>query len=267
MRQKQRARRMELLLATMTKISVPSVFSSSHAAAPISRQLSLGITHIDDATFDNFYRSGDINGLPVQALQQQFSPLGEAFIFLWGGSGCGLTHLLQAACRRAQEWEANAQYITLEDRLRYSPEYLLDGLEVFDLIAIDGIHLVVGDRLWELALFHLFNRLRDAGKKLLIAANIGPHQLAVDLPDLHSRLQSGVSFQIQQLNDQTKQQALQQRAHGRGLELTDDVARYILQRAPRDMSELFRSLEKLDHASLAEQRKLTIPFVKQVLGL
>lgn len=232
------------------------------------QQLSLGIAHIDDATFDNFYLSPQsANALAVSALRQQFSALGEKFIFLWGGQGCGLTHLLQSACHSAQEQGSRIQYLPLRDMLHFSPQLLLEGLESLDLICIDDLHLIAGKSDWELALFHLFNRLRDSGKHLLVAADLGPHQLKIELPDLRSRLNSGVSFQIQQLDDQEKQAALQERAQRRGLELTDDVAKFILQRAPRNMNELFVNLSALDDASLAEQRKLTIPFVKQVLKL
>jgi DnaA-homolog protein len=120
---------------------------------------------------------------------------------------------------------------------------------------------------WELALFNLFNRLRDAGKLLIVAAIHGPQELAVNLPDLKSRLQWGTTFHVQTLDDDQKQAALQFRAKARGLELSDEVAAFIIQRLPRDMNELFWQLNRLDHASLAEQRKLTIPFVKKVLGL
>lgn len=236
--------------------------------AEVPQQLSLGISHVDDATFDNFYLApGSPNAVAMSALRQQFSPLGEKFIFLWGLSGSGLTHLLQAACHQAQEQGHSIQYLPLSNMLGYSPQHLLEGLDSQDLVCLDELQVIAGKSDWELAIFHLFNRLRDSGKQLLLAADFGPHQLPIDLPDLRSRLNSGVSFGLQRLNDQEKCSALQQRALRRGLELTDEVAKYILSRASRDMNELFRSLSKLDDASLTEQRKLTIPFVKQVLGL
>lgn len=232
------------------------------------QQLSLGISHIDDATFDNFYLAATSpNAIAVAAVRQQFSPLGENFIYLWGGSGSGLTHLLQAACHQAQEQGHRIQYLPLGTLLGFEPQHLLEGLDSQDLVCLDDLQLVTGKADWELAIFHLFNRLRDSGKQLLLAANLGPHQLAIELPDLRSRLNSGISFGLQQLNDQEKCAALQERALRRGLELTLEVARFILTRASRDMNKLFYSLSKLDDASLAEQRKLTIPFVKQVLGL
>jgi DnaA family protein len=89
----------------------------------------------------------------------------------------------------------------------------------------------------------------------------------LSLEDLRSRLQWGLTYQVHSLTDEDKQQALQMRARARGLELSDDVAQYIIQRLPRDTNELFWQLARLDHASLAEQRKLTIPFVKKVLAI
>ena len=86
------------------------------------------------------------------------------------------------------------------------------------------------------------------------------------LPDLSSRLAWGVVFQLQNLDDQDKQQMLQLRAALRGLQLPDEVARYILSRGARGMGELFTALERLDQASLQAQHRLTIPFVKRVMG-
>jgi DnaA family protein len=109
--------------------------------------------------------------------------------------------------------------------------------------------------------------LRESGRKLLVAAEHSPRELAINLEDLRSRLQWGVTYQVHNLSDDDKQQALQLRARARGLELNDEVAQFIIQRLPRDTNELFWQLQRLDHASLAEQRKLTIPFVKKVLAL
>jgi DnaA family protein len=86
------------------------------------------------------------------------------------------------------------------------------------------------------------------------------------LPDLVSRLGWGPVFQLSALTDIEKRGALQLRAHRRGLEMGDEVADYLLKRCPRDMDSLFNLLNRLDHASLAAQRRLTIPFVRQLLA-
>ncbi len=147
----------------------------------------------------------------------------------------------------------------------YGPQ-LLDNLEQCDLVCIDEVDLVAGHPTWEEALFHLFNRLRDAGRRLLLSASAPPREVPIKLPDLKSRLTLALVFQLHGLSDEDKLRALQLRASRRGLHLTDEVGRFILTRGSRSMNSLFDLLEQLDHASLQAQRKLTIPFLKETLG-
>lgn len=234
----------------------------------LPQQLSLSVNLNDDATFENFYAPAYThNAMVVQGLRAQLDGSGEAFIYLWGAPGCGLTHLLQAACHQAQGLKMSVQYLPLRDLVGYAPDDLFTGLEMVDLVCLDCLPTVAGRPDWELALFNLYNQLRDHGKRLLVAAEHGPRELALGLEDLRSRLQWGLTYQVHSLSDEDKQQALQMRARARGMELGDDVAQYIIQRLPRDTNELFWQLQRLDHASLAEQRKLTIPFVKKVLAI
>lgn len=234
----------------------------------LPQQLSLSVNLNDDATFDNFYAPAQThNAMVVQGLRAQLDGSGEAFIYLWGAPGCGLTHLLQAACHQAQAMGLAVQYLPLRDLVGYAPDELFAGLEDLDLVCLDCLPTVAGRPDWELAIFNLYNRLREQGKRLLVAAEHSPRELTISLADLRSRLQWGITYQVHSLGDDDKQQALQLRARARGLELGDEVAQYIIQRLPRDTNELFWQLQRLDHASLTEQRKLTIPFVKKVLAI
>lgn len=234
----------------------------------LPQQLSLSVNLNDDARFENFYAPADThNAMVLQGVRHLASGAGEQFIFLWGAPGCGLTHLLQAACYQAQEVGLTVQYLPLRDLAGYAPDELFAGLETVDLVCLDCLPSVAGREDWEFAIFNLYNRLRDQGKRLLIAAEQNPRELNLVLEDLRSRLQWGLTYHVQTLSDEDKQQALQLRARARGLELSDEVAQYIIQRLPRDTNELFWQLQRLDHASLEEQRKLTIPFVKKILAI
>lgn len=234
----------------------------------LPQQLSLSVNLNDDATFENFYAPAQThNAMVVQGLREQLDGKSEAFVYLWGAPGCGLTHLLQAACHQAQEIGLAVQYLPLRDLAGYAPDELFVGLEDLDLVCLDCLPSIAGRSDWELAIFNLYNRLREQGKRLLVAAEHSPRELEISLEDLRSRLQWGITYQVHSLSDEDKQHALQLRARARGLELSDDVAQYIIQRLPRDTNELFWQLQRLDHASLAEQRKLTIPFVKKVLAI
>ncbi|GAB2718700.1 DnaA regulatory inactivator Hda [Halomonas garicola] len=227
-------------------------------------QLPLGVGLRDDATFDNYY-PGPRNATLVEQLTRQPEPDGEPYLYLWGAPGTGRSHLLQAACHQASDQGARALYLPLED-LGHFPPLMLEDIERLDLVAIDDLECVIGRKRWEEGLFHAFNRLRDAGKRLVIAASAAPRQLPVLLPDLASRLTWGMTYHLQPLDDDGRLAALKLRAEVRGMALPDDVARYIMHRGPRALSELCRALETLDRASLSAKRKLTIPFVKQALG-
>lgn len=232
------------------------------------RQLSLGVQLDDDATFDNyFFGVQNINAQVIAALKAQLLLTGEQFIFLWGREGAGVSHLLQAACHEADMSGASSQYLPLLELKELDASALLEGLELLDLVCLDDLGEVVGDARWERALFRFFNAMRDGGKRVLMGAKAGPKELPVELPDLQSRLNWGLTYQLQPMSDEAKQQALQIRAGKRGLELSNEVAQFILHRSPRNTTELFASLQQLDRASLEEQRRLTIPFVKQVLGV
>lgn len=227
------------------------------------QQLTLPVVIRDDARFAN-YHAGP-NEQIVQSLQQQWTTRGEPFIYLWGASGVGCSHLLQAACHYAEGLGHHSVYLPLDELVEMGPG-VLESMEQLPLVALDNLQVIAGNEEWEEAIFHLFNRIRDRQSHLLIAANANPQQLGIRLPDLASRLSWGMVYQVVALADEEKVLALLLRAHRRGLNLTDDVARYILTRGPRDSQALFDLLERLDQASLTAQRKLTIPFIKAEMG-
>src|SRR5574344_2136179 len=229
-------------------------------------QLPLGVRLRDAATFANYYPGANAAALGyVERVCETDADWAENLIYLWGAADVGRSHLLQAACLRMEQFGGRAVYLPLDAVAMYGPQ-LLDNLEQCDLVCIDGVDLVAGHPTWEEALFHLFNRLRDAGRRLLLSASAPPREVPIKLPDLKSRLTLALVFQLHGLTDDEKLRALQLRASRRGLHLNDEVGRFILTRGSRSMSALFDLLDQLDHASLQAQRKLTIPFLKETLG-
>lgn len=229
-------------------------------------QLPLGVKLRDEATFDSYFAGP--NGGVLATLQSLANPQelpAELCVYLWGPSGSGCSHLLQAACHRMAEAGGLAMYLPLDELMTHGPA-LLEGLEQFDLLCLDGLDALAGRDDWEEALFHLYNRIQQRQGRLLIAAAAAPRALNFGLADLVSRLSWGLVYQLQALDDEGKQQMLKLRAERRGLQLPDEVARYILSRGARGMNELFAALEQLDQASLQAQHRLTIPFVKRVMG-
>ncbi|SEL34695.1 regulatory inactivation of DnaA Hda protein [Atopomonas hussainii] len=228
-------------------------------------QLPLGVRLRDDATFANFYPG--INAAAQGYVERLCEPEAgwvESLVYLWGPLGVGRSHLLQAACHRLEQQGAAALYLPLEEVAELGPA-LLEGLEQFELVCLDDVQRVATDPQWQEALFHLFNRLRDSGRRLLLSADAAPRELPLTLADLRSRLSQALVFQLHELSDEDKLRALQLRAFRRGLQMSEEAGRFILTRSGRSMNELFDVLERLDQASLQAQRKLTIPFLKEVL--
>lgn len=224
-------------------------------------QLALEVQLRDDATLENFLATPAVQPL-VLALQQQTGAEGEPMVYLHGSTGAGKSHLLQAACHLAG---TGALYLPLAELAEYAPGDVLQGVETLGLVCLDDLHAVLGQDDWELALFDLCNRARERGCRLLVAADGAPRALTVKLADLRSRLSWGIVYQLPQPDDDAKDAILRFRAERRGLSLSAEVSAYIVSRAPRSLESLLALLDILDKASLAEQRALSIPFVKQTL--
>jgi len=225
-------------------------------------QLPLNIKLRDNATFNNYFPGA--NREAVEYLQLHCGLRDEPCAYLWGGRGTGKTHLLQAACHIVALRDLPTAYIPLSQADELSPA-ILEGIAELSLVCVDDVHSVAGDDSWESALFHLYNRMRDAGTHLVVAGDNSPGSLNIRLADLVSRLAWGAVFQIQPLNDEEKLLALQLHASVRGMEMSLDVARFLLHRSRRDMPALYSLLDQLDRVSLSAQRRLTIPFIREFM--
>jgi DnaA family protein len=229
------------------------------------RQLALNLKLRDASSFENFFAGR--NRELVERLRQTVHGLARvpqapaSWLYIWGENGCGKTHLLEAACRAAQAAGSTSIYIPLAEKNSFSPA-LLEDVEQTALVCVDDIAHIAGDVAWEAALFGLYERLRAQGGILIVAASVSPMALGLKLPDLATRLAAALVYQLHSLSDDEKIAALRLRAEQRGMEMGEDVARYLLTRYPRDLHSLFALLDKLDTATLAAQRRLTIPFLR-----
>ncbi|PLW66728.1 DnaA regulatory inactivator Hda [Pseudohalioglobus lutimaris] len=209
-------------------------------------QLPLLVQLRDDATLENFLPTAETEAL-IGVLESQCAEQGEAVVYLHGAAGSGKSHLLQACCHLTGE---SALYLPLAELYAYPPEEVLAGVETLTLVALDDLDAVIGEEAWELALFDLYNRAREWGCRLLIAA---------------SGASWGVVYHLPAGTDEVKRAILRFRAQRRGLQMSEEVVAYIFARARRDLAQLLEVLDRLDRASLAEQRALSIPFIKQTL--
>ncbi|MDP1774177.1 MAG: DnaA regulatory inactivator Hda [Methylobacter sp.] len=229
----------------------------------MAQQLPLHFEFRANQTFNDFFPGS--NQEIVAHLQQCVAGVGEQQIFLWGKSGQGKTHLLQACCHQAQNQNLSSFYFDLANRKLPDP-LMLDGLDQCDVVCFDNIEPIAGNAAWELAFFNFFNQQRERCHKLIVSASSAPNDIAIQLPDLRTRLNWGLTLKIQPLTDSDRISALIFKADQMGFEIAPQAGRFLLTHYDRDLASLWALLEKLDRASLAAKRKLTLPFLKQILN-
>jgi len=232
----------------------------------MSYQLSLNLRLKDGSSFSNFLATANLEALERLRSAVAAAAQGETrepALFLWGVSGSGKTHLLQAACRLAQEFGSTPVYVPLAEASSLSIS-LLEDVGDMPLVCLDDVDRIAGKPEWETALFSLSEHLRHARGTLIAAASGGPNHIGLRMPELSTRLAWGPVYQLQPLDDVEKLDAVRLRAHNRGFEMSEEVVRYILNRYPRDTHSLFDLLDRIDRASLTHQRRVTIPFIRSL---
>lgn len=231
-------------------------------------QLPLALRYPPDQRLDTFVRP------PVGALEQlrglavgtnADTPMRPDALYLVGPAGVGKTHLLLATCAAAEAAGRRAAYLPLAAAAGRLHE-ALHALEGADVVALDGLEIIAGRREDEVALFDAHNRARAAGVALIYAARENPDALGLGLPDLRSRLGQCTRITLTPLDDEGRREVLLQRAQRRGLALEEAALDWLLKRVGRDLGGLTALLDRLDRASLAAQRRITIPFLRQLLG-
>ncbi len=190
---------------------------------------------------------------------------GEQQVFLWGDAGSGKTHLLQACCQQAKALGKDPFYLAFSKDQLPAPA-MLEGLEDMELVCLDEVQHVAGHREWQEALFNFYNLHRQNNHKLVLAADCPPKYLPFELLDLKTRMSWGLTLKIQPLRDDQLIEALTHKAHFLGFDIPPAVGRFLLNHYVHDLPALWLLLEKIDRATLAAQRKLTIPFLKQILA-
>ncbi len=232
----------------------------------LARQLPLALRYPPDQRLDSFIEA------PAGCIAQ-LSMLAEGgakdWLYLQGADGVGKTHLALATCAAAEVAGRRAAYLPLpaaSGRLRSA----LDALEGNDLIALDGLDAIVGSREDEIALFDFHNRARSNGRPgtvgVLYTARATPDALELTLSDLRSRLAQCTRIALSPMDEEGRRNVLRARAQRRGMVLEDAALDWMLKRVDRDLASLTALLDQLDRASLAAQRRITVPFLREFIG-
>jgi len=222
------------------------------------KQLPLSVRLQDRAVFASYVAGPNAEGM---AAARSLAQGGMSWLYLHGVAGTGRTHLLQAICAAVP----GAGYFPLQQLRELGPA-VLEGVAGLPVVALDDVGAVAGSAEWEQRLFALYNECAGGGARLAVSAAVPAGDLPLLLPDLASRLAAMPHYALRPLDELQQREALQLRAAQRGFELPADTLLYLQRRFARDMGSLNRLLDQLDLASLEEQRRLTLPFIRHVLG-
>lgn len=220
------------------------------------KQLLLQISPAFVPTLDNFVvgRNAEL----LQTLHQLLAGNNnERAIYLWGETGSGKTHLLRAWVAAAQAAGLPALLVAAGDAIPVCPG---EGA----LVAVDDVELL--DGAGQIALFNLYNDLRDESGVFVSSGPCAPSQLDARI-DVTTRLGWGLVYQVQSLSDEEKELALQSHARELGFDLPQEVLDYLLRHGRRDLPSLLTVLENLDRITLEQQRPVTVPLLRQLMQI
>lgn len=225
-------------------------------------QLAFPLAGDDKASFENFWVGENLE--IVNALRSLVSKGDPKVVYLYGPEGCGKSHLMYAVMRLARQAEVTTSYLSLQDTFVTSE--MLEVVAFSGVVCIDNVNCWAGENDKERSLFTLFEQVKHAGGQLIVSAKQAPETSDISIKDLVSRLSSGLIYPLQELDDEHRFEALKMRSNHRGLIIGDDVLKFLVSRTVRDNTALFALLDKIDKASLVEKRKITIPFLQNLLS-
>lgn len=175
---------------------------------------------------------------------------------LSGPVGCGKTHL-------ARIWAVRAGAVVIDGRD-------LEGKSVADLsdmaAASPAIVVEGAERAPELALFHLYNLLRERGGHMLLTSALPPAHWSISLPDLASRLRAAPAAAVAPPDDELLGSIILKQLGDRQLHAGAGVVQYLVSHMERSADSARRVVAALDRRGLVEQREIDRRLAADVLG-
>lgn len=196
-------------------------------------------------------------------------------LFLYGGTGLGKTHLMQAIGRAVLEKDpsANVVFISsehftnqlIESIAKKSTKRFRAKYRKVDFLLIDDIHFIAGKEATQEEFFHTFNELFDGHKQIVISSDRGPKEIDGLEERLVSRFEWGLVTDIQPPDIETRMAILQNKAAEENLAVAQDVLRYIASCVTRNVRELEGAFVTVLAYAKLTKREIDTDLVEQVL--
>ena len=224
------------------------------------KQLTFPWNKENKSSFDSFYTT-KLNKQLLFLLKDEAL---KEDLLIYGAKDSGKTYLLQALCNQFNNQGKSSFFLPVRQAIELSVD-ILDSLENIELVCIDGLESLVGNKAWEIGLFNLINRSFNSNNRLIFTSAKNIDGMNFELKDLDSRLRKIQSHELHSLADDDILYALKHIANLRCIELGSKEAQYLLTYADRNISDLVKILESLDQLSMEMKRKITIPLIKEVI--
>ena len=224
------------------------------------KQLTFPWNKENKSSFDSFYTT-KLNKQLLFLLKDEAL---KEDLLIYGAKDSGKTYLLQALCNQFNNQGKSSFFLPMRQAIELSVD-ILDSLENIELVCIDGLESLVGNKAWEIGLFNLINRSFNCNNRLIFTSAKNIDGMNFELKDLDSRLRKIQSHELHSLADDDILSALKHIANLRSIELGSKEAQYLLTYADRNISDLVKILESLDQLSMEMKRKITIPLIKEVI--
>ena len=235
-------------------------------------------------TFDSFVVGKNNEFVHAAALSVANDPAGTYNpLFIYGGTGLGKTHLIQAIANKVVNEKPNLKviYVTCEqfvneiidtmftsrgpdarDRGNKLRQYYRNA----DVLIIDDIQFIENKKAVQEEFFHTFNELVSKGKQIVISSDHPPKELTALEERLRTRFSGGLLFDILPPNFETKIAILKRKSFEKKCLVPDDVLTFLAQDSGDDVRTLEGRLTKVIFASKLHEEPITIALARSALS-
>ncbi len=228
-------------------------------------------------SFDSFV-SGECNDLAVLAARQVSATPGERYnpLFIYGGTGTGKTHLLEAIYSevRRRQPSKNVMYLTSEAFTNYFTSALSSRtvpsfrqrFRSVDVLLIDNIEFLDNKRATQEEFLHTIVQLIDHGGQVVISSDRHPRMLTKHREELTTRFLSGLVCRVEAPDEETRRKLVRSLTTGMKAVFSDDALDYIVRRCRRNTRELQGALNQLEGQFALNGRRISLAVAREVLG-